>query len=104
MARVKSQKQKRQKPRVKPSVGVPASSGSVLVSFQRCSAVPWRPSPIVAIAVCNDQSLVAIARDNGSIEIWNTAAWSCVSVRLAVLGCVLVQAYFYPQWLTALCR
>lgn len=38
---------------------------------------------MVAVAVCPDQSLVAVARDNGSIELWNSVAWSCVLVRLA---------------------
>lgn len=37
---------------------------------------------MVAVAVCTDQSLVAVARENGSIELWNSAAWYCALVRL----------------------
>lgn len=39
---------------------------------------------MVAVAVCPDQTLVAVARGNGSISLWCTAAWTCVLVRLAL--------------------
>ena len=64
---------------------------SVLVAYQKCRAVRWRPRPVVAISVCPDQSTVAVARDNGTIELWNTSTWNlilvCLTARLfAVCG------------------
>eukprot|EP00892_Ulva_mutabilis_P000419 jgi/Ulvmu1/10378/UM061_0061.1 len=83
MAATKSKQRRRDKPhrpQAKAVKTAATASRSVLVSFQRCNAVPWRPSPVVAVAICADQTLVAVARDNGSIELWNSASWTCVLV------------------------
>lgn len=58
---------------------------SVLVAYQRCRAVRWRPQPVVAMSVCPDQSAVAVARDNGTIELWNSNTWTLIMVRLYIL-------------------
>lgn len=63
---------------------------SVLVAYQRCRAVRWRPRPVVAISVCPDQSTVAVARDNGTMELWNSITWNLIMVRpFALQGCSL---------------
>ena len=54
---------------------------AVHVAVQRCSALPWRPQAVAAIQGCPDGSAVAIARDDGSIELWDPEAWRCVAVR-----------------------
>jgi WD40 repeat protein len=55
---------------------------SVLIAYQRCRAVRWRPKPVVAISVCPDQSTVAVARENGTVELWNSHTWTLILVRL----------------------
>jgi hypothetical protein len=51
------------------------------IVLQRCSAVPWRPLPIAAVQPCPDGSVLAVARDDGRIEFWDTSAWVCITVR-----------------------
>lgn len=67
-----------------PSTRKAAASPDVssdLVALYRCSCVDWKPSPIVSIAACPDGSAIAVARDDGDIEFWDTDSWSLTSVR-----------------------
>jgi hypothetical protein len=50
-------------------------------AFQHCSAVPWLPRPVAAIEACPDGTAVAVARDDGSIEIWDPRLWIVLVVR-----------------------
>lgn len=61
-----------------------AAQGSL--TLHTCEAVPWRPQPVSAISPCPDGTVVAVARDSGSIEIVDTASWCSCVVRLPSLG------------------
>ena len=40
--------------------------------------VPWRPTAVLALAATGDGSVVALARESGDIEIWDTEIWHCI--------------------------
>ncbi|XP_047325495.1 WD repeat-containing protein PCN-like [Impatiens glandulifera] len=54
-----------------------------MVEVYRCSdsSIEWKPSSIVALATSPDDSQIAAAREDGSIEIWlvspGSAGWHC---------------------------
>jgi WD40 repeat protein len=54
---------------------------SSLVALYRCSCVSWKPSPIVCVSACPDGSVIAVAREDGDIEFWDTDSWSLTLVR-----------------------
>ena len=53
-----------------------------LVALHRVRFVPWQPTAAIATAATSDGSVLAVARDNGSIELWETATWTCFQVGL----------------------
>ena len=55
-------------------------SSDDLVSLHRARFVPWQPTAVVASAASSDGSLVAVAHESGSIEVWETAGWTCRQV------------------------
>ena len=51
-----------------------------LVALHRARFVPWQPAAIVALAVTPDGSALAVGQESGSIELWETATWTCFQV------------------------
>ncbi len=51
-----------------------------LVALHRARVVDWSPTAITAIAATTDGTVLAVARESGSIELWNTEHWQCIKV------------------------
>lgn len=52
-----------------------------MLEVHRCRQIEWSPSAVVALATSVNGAAVAVARENGAIEIWSVAAgslgWHC---------------------------
>ncbi|GAB4830243.1 hypothetical protein Ancab_019883 [Ancistrocladus abbreviatus] len=52
-----------------------------MLEVHRNSSIDWKPSPVVALATSVDDSQVAAAREDGSVEIWlvspGSVGWHC---------------------------
>eukprot|EP01018_Ginkgo_biloba_P002516 Gb_23587 [translate_table: standard] len=52
-----------------------------MLEVHRVRSVDWKPTAVVALATSIDESQVAVAREDGSIEIWIVApgsvGWHC---------------------------
>lgn len=57
-----------------------------MLEVHRCRQIEWSPSAVVALATSVNGAAVAVARENGAIEIWSVAAgslgWHCQLVRV----------------------
>ena len=53
-----------------------------LVTLHRARVVDWAPTAITALAATADGTVVAAARESGSIELWNTEHWQCMKVTV----------------------
>lgn len=70
--------------------GVPPQN-ETLVALHRARFVDWSPSAATASAVSGDGTLLAVARESGDVELWQTDHWTCITV--SVLSCIrLLQA------------
>ena len=52
-----------------------------LVALHRARVVEWSPTAVTALAATADGTVVAVARESGSIELWTTEHWQCIKVR-----------------------
>ena len=60
-----------------------------LVSLHRARFVPWQPTAVVSSATSSDGGLIAVAHESGSIEIWETASWTCRQVPRSPSRCLM---------------
>ena len=76
-----------------------------MVALHRARIVEWSPTAITALAATADGTVVAAARESGSLEIWNTEHWQCIKVArdqspLVKLACLAPTVYtriHFPQ-------
>ena len=52
-----------------------------MVVLHRSSFIEWQPTPVVALASSGDGSLTVAARENGDLELYETATSHCFQVR-----------------------
>ena len=57
-----------------------------LLALHKARFVEWTPTAAVASAASDDGSVLAVARESGDIELWQTDYWHC----LAVGNCLVV--------------
>ena len=57
-----------------------------LIALHRVRFVPWSPTPVVAAAARPDGAVLAAARDDGEIELWETGNWASLGVS-CLKGC-----------------
>ena len=57
-----------------------AFSDGDLVALHRARVVEWSPTAVTALAATADGTVVAVARESGSIEMWDTEHWQCIKV------------------------
>ena len=50
-------------------------------ALHRAQFVDWRPTAAVTAAVTADGTALAVARDSGRIEVWDTDCWALLTVR-----------------------
>ena len=55
-----------------------------VVELHRSRFVEWQPAAVVALAASGDGSVLAAAREDGAIELYETATTHCFQVRRAV--------------------
>ena len=51
-----------------------------LIALHRARIVEWSPTAVTALAATPDGTVVAAARENGCIEVWNAVHWQCIKV------------------------
>lgn len=59
---------------------------SQLLSLHRARFVDWEPTAVTALAASSDGTVLAVARDSGVLELWETEHWTCLTVNLAACG------------------
>ena len=57
-----------------------------VVALHRSRFIEWQPAGVVALAASGDGSVLAAAREDGDIELYETATSYCFQVRLTSFG------------------
>ena len=53
------------------------------VALHKARFLDWTPTAAVACAATDDGLLMAVARESGKIELWETENWSMIKVCLS---------------------
>ena len=56
---------------------------SQLLSLHRARFVDWDPTAVTAMSASGDGTMLAVARDSGVLELWETEHWTCLTVSRA---------------------
>lgn len=68
-----------------------------LVALHRARFLDWSPTAATASAVSGDGSLLAVARESGDVELWQTDHWTCITVApLLVQGLTVCSSVRSP--------
>jgi U3 small nucleolar RNA-associated protein 4 len=67
-----------------------------LIALHRSRFIDWQPAEVVALAASGDGSVVAAAREDGDIELYETTTSHCFQVSVRQAGCL-------AAWLSACC-
>jgi hypothetical protein len=68
------------------------ASGLGRLQLHRGRFIEWSPKAVVASAVTDDGTVVAVAREDGNIELWDTQLWHCFKVSASLFPITLRQS------------
>ncbi|KAK9820486.1 hypothetical protein WJX72_010807 [[Myrmecia] bisecta] len=71
---VEAKRKKKRKRKTHPELSLETSG---LVALHRSRFIEWHPTAVVACESTSDGSVVAVARESGSLELWDTDSWTC---------------------------
>ena len=60
-----------------------------LTNLEAYRFAQYQPSAVTTMSLTRDKKLLALARENGSIEVWRTNSWSQVVVVAGNKNCAV---------------
>ena len=70
------------------------SSTVTMLELHRSRVVEWQPSAVVALAVAPGGATVALARETGEIEGYDTTDWRCSARIPGHTGAAVSRAFY----------
>ena len=65
-----------------------------MLELHRSRFVEWQPSAVVALAVAPGGATVALARETGDIEVYDTTDWRCSARIPGHTGAAVSRAFY----------